>query len=274
MQVRRYTRRHARRIGFTLLEVILASSISVLLLGALYVALDLQIRMAQTGREEVEKATIVRAIFARVTRDLLPSLTPITAVKSSASASTTTAATDTSTATSDNVPIAAGVIGDGNTLTIFTSRVVGPNDIVDNSGLDEGGSQPSDQRRINYWLSSSSTIGLCRQEEKLLTADSIETSTTPDTQNEMNHLIAAEVTSLQFEYFDGSNWNDSWDGSTLAADGVTPMGPPKAIRVHLWIKSSKSEDPKEYRKVIALLTGPSSPTTDTTTVDSTGTTTP
>ena len=265
------------RGAFTLLEVILASSISVLLLAALYIALDLQVRMAQTGRETVEEATIVRAIFARVTRDLLPSLTPVAAVKGAAGGTTGTTGTaaDASTDTSAEViPIASGVIGDGSSLAIFTSRVTGPNDIVASNGLEENTSQPSDQRRINYWLSSSSTVGLCRQEEKWLTADSIANSTTPDVQNEGNHLIAPEVTELQFEYFDGTSWNDSWDGSTLAADGKTPMGPPLAIRVHLWIKSPNRQDAKEYRKVIAILTGPSAPTTSTSTDATTGTTTP
>src|SRR5438093_297614 len=39
------------RSGYTLLEVLLALSIAVLLLGALYVAMDLQLRHADAGRE-------------------------------------------------------------------------------------------------------------------------------------------------------------------------------------------------------------------------------
>ena len=42
------TRRYRRgRPGFTLLEVVLATAIAVLLLGALYVAVDMQLGYAQ-----------------------------------------------------------------------------------------------------------------------------------------------------------------------------------------------------------------------------------
>ena len=51
-----------RRGGFTLLEVLLASALAVILMAALYVALDVQLRLADAGRESIEQATLTRAI--------------------------------------------------------------------------------------------------------------------------------------------------------------------------------------------------------------------
>src|ERR1700723_3716692 len=58
-----------RRSGYTLVEVLLALMIAVLLLGALYVAVDLQLRSAQQGRDTVEQSTIVRSVFSRFDSD-------------------------------------------------------------------------------------------------------------------------------------------------------------------------------------------------------------
>src|ERR1700723_751075 len=88
-----------RRSGYTLVEVLLALMIAVLLLGALYVAVDLQLRSAQQGRDTVEQSTIVRAAFSRFDSDAAcvvslpdparfrryPSTFPISAAASSSS---------------------------------------------------------------------------------------------------------------------------------------------------------------------------------------------
>src|SRR5207249_7423270 len=46
--------RRNRRRGFTLLEVLLAAAIGVLLLAALYIAMEVQLNHARAGREAVE----------------------------------------------------------------------------------------------------------------------------------------------------------------------------------------------------------------------------
>ena len=49
----------------------------------------------------------------------------------------------------------------------------------------------------------------------------------PDVENESSFIIADEVRSLQFQYFDGTDWQDSWDSTTLGSDGITPIGSPQ-----------------------------------------------
>ena len=63
----RRQRRH--RPGFTLLEVMLATGIAVLLLGGLYVAVDMQLRFAQDSRDVLQESTLSRALFYRMDTD-------------------------------------------------------------------------------------------------------------------------------------------------------------------------------------------------------------
>ncbi|HZT80376.1 MAG TPA: prepilin-type N-terminal cleavage/methylation domain-containing protein, partial [Gemmataceae bacterium] len=65
-----------RRLGYTLLEVLLALAIGVLLLAALYAAVRIQFRLTQSGRDRVERATLARSVLARMQSDIAPSLPP------------------------------------------------------------------------------------------------------------------------------------------------------------------------------------------------------
>jgi hypothetical protein len=159
--------------------------------------------------------------------------------------------------TTDIIPFTAGVIGTNDQLTIYAARVAGVGKNVDNSG---NGPNPPDARRVTYWLTDK---GLARQELPWLTSQEVQTSTDPvmeDGKEEKDYVIAEEVSQLRFEYWDGTEWVDQWDGRTLNADGVTLLGPPMAIRVHFWLKLP-GEDPgqtveKEFRHTIAIRSAP------------------
>jgi hypothetical protein len=85
------------------------------------------------------------------------------------------------------------------------------------------------------------------------------TNLPPGLPDESSYILAPEVKDVQFEYFDGTNWNDSWDCTTLGADGITPIGPPTAIRIHLKIETPGSTPGspaklKSYTSTIGILT--------------------
>jgi hypothetical protein len=72
-------------------------------------------------------------------------------------------------------------------------------------------------------------------------------------------ILASEVKSLEFSYFDGTSWQDSWDGTTIGADDVTPIGPPVAIAITIGLAPRSAEDEEEvplkyYRHVVAIPT--------------------
>ena len=277
------------RAGFTLLEILLASALAIVLMAALYVALDVQLRLASEGREAIEQTTVTRSIVQRLNDDLSRSIGPVappTGNQSSSTTSTTgttgttstTGTTGTSTSTtgtttdstaitdgtttSDTIPFQAGVIGSSDVLTIYAARVAS----VGKSTDEMSDTYPSDIRRITYWMTDK---GLARQELPWVTSERLQNSTEPDFgdgKEEKDYVIAEEVTKLQFEYWDGSAWSDSWDGSELAEDGKTPIGPPLAIRVRFWLLVAGPNPgetiEKEVRHTIAVPAGPGPTTSD------------
>lgn len=244
------------RDAFTLLEVLLASALAVILMAALYVALDVQLRLADAGREAIEEATVSRTIVERFENDLTSVVGPVAPPtgKSNSSgsgsgsgtgtaatttdASGMTGATDTSTMQTTMIPFTAGVIGEsdgGNRarLTMFVAKVAGAGNPATES---PDAANPADIRRVTYWMTDG---GLARQELPWLTADNLQNSTDPvieDGKEERDYVIAEQVTKLTIEYWDGSQWAETWDGRTLNSDGKTLLGPPVAIRVRFTLE--------------------------------------
>jgi hypothetical protein len=71
------------------------------------------------------------------------------------------------------------------------------------------------------------------------------------------YVVAEEVRSLAFQYFDGTNWQDTWDSTATGSDGMTPMGPPLAIAITVGLSPPGSTDASKvqtYRHVVALMT--------------------
>jgi hypothetical protein len=251
-----------------LLEVLLAAAIGVLLMAALYVAMDVQLRHAQAGRDLVEQSLLVRALLARIANDIRPSIGPALppsaaqAAQPAAANPTATAPTATNTATTSNSTpsITLGVQGDSSRLILWVSRIPGDLNFTPNGQA----AQPvsSDLRRITYWLAGGNEgLGLARQEVKLATSDDAIITVPPDIPDEPSFVIAEEVKSLQFRYFDGTSWQDTWDATAAGSTGA-PLGPPLAIEITVGVASSSSNDVtpdskptlKSYRHVVAIPT--------------------
>ena len=131
-------------------------------------------------------------------------------------------------------------MGDSESLHLFVSNL--PREIFSSgNNLASGDAPPgSDIRRISYWLvgGEDSPGGLARQEVPLATSDDALQNLPPGIDNENSFIIADEVRSLSFEYWDGTDWQDSWDSTTPGPDGVTPIGSPLAIAVTMGIAPS------------------------------------
>jgi hypothetical protein len=265
------------------LEVLLASAIGVLLMGALYVAVDVQLRHAQAGRDVIEQSNLARNLVNRIAGDIRLSVGPTIPApsKSSGGSASSPAAGGTGTgspgaspAISSSSPATSpssgtgavqfnlGVQGDANRLILSISRV--PRELNFIPDADNGG-QPavSDLRRISYWLAGSSDAprGLAWQEVKVVTSDDAMAAVPPDVPDDSFQIIAEEVKSLTFSYFDGTSWQDSWDGTAPGADGSTPLGPPLAVAITIGIatpgsgnRSPNDQPLKTYRHVVAIPT--------------------
>jgi len=155
-----------------------------------------------------------------------------------------------------------GVQGDTATLTLYVSRL--PHDVT--NGLDSNDPsvvQPSDLRRITYWLAGDggNPLGLARQAVKFVTSSDQISALPPDVSDPGSFVIAEEVKSLQFQYFDGNTWQDTWDGTQPGSDGVTPQGPPAAIAITLSVarasvggRNQEDPNPRQYRHVVLIPT--------------------
>jgi prepilin-type N-terminal cleavage/methylation domain-containing protein len=310
MRTRRLRIPTARR-AFTLLEVLLATAIGVILLAALYAAVDIQYKHAQAARDVVEQSTLARALLARMGNDIACSAGPAdpsrfrTSTQGSASGQSgstqqsgqgttgqTTGSTQTtqpstggaapaSTTTGQTTDPASGTAGavsgltaggnflftlsgDSESLSLFVTRV--PRELTmlrTNPNANPG--VVTDLRRISYWLVSGS--GLAFEEIRPVTSDEA-AGAPPDTPDGVNsRILAAEVRSLSFSYFDGSGWQSSWDGTAVGSDGQTPIGPPMAVAITLGLAAPGTppgveSKVKMYRHVVSLMTanGPSQQT--------------
>jgi prepilin-type N-terminal cleavage/methylation domain-containing protein len=310
MMRRSYPCRDSRRRGYTLLEILVASAIAVLLMSALYVAVELQLRHAQAGREVIEQSTLVRALTTRVSGDINSCIGPAMPASSSSaggqgvgatagagtggtgstgsasssggasgssasgsgSSSGGTSSTPSSSSTV-NASVQVNLIqGDAGQLTLTVSKWPRELNLSPDAAADV---QPivSDLRRITYWLAGGegNALGLARQEMKLVTSDDASTLIPPNIPDEAAHVIAEEVKSLTFSYFDGSQWQDTWDSTQPGADGATPKGPPLAIAIIIGIPApgaerTKDGNLKQYRHVVAIpsANGATQPSTTTT----------
>ncbi len=158
-----------------------------------------------------------------------------------------------------NIVLPFGVMGDNQTLHLFVSNL--PREIYSSgynfTSTDDSNPPPpsSDIRRISYWLvgGADSPAGLARQEIPLATSDDALQNLPPGVDNENSLIIADEVRSLNFQYWDGTEWQDSWDSTTLGPDGVTPLGSPLAIAVTIGVApqhSDGSQHPNEQLRTI------------------------
>lgn len=308
----RLRRRARTRPGFTLLEMILAAAIAVLLLGALYVAMDLQLRQAETARDLVEQATLSRRLLRTIANDITPSIgladpsryrsstgsssgssstastgstgsstgstTPSTGSGSSSTTGSSSSSTTTGSASASGPnPTLIAVQGDSATLTLIVSRVPRTAVNADNPEIPLG---LSDQRRVSYFLAggAASPLGLARYEVEATTSDEAANPPPDVVDPESKMIFAREVRSLTFRYFDGSAWVESWDSSAVGSDGMTPIGPPAAIEIQMSIApptggAEGEVKVRNYRHVVALPTA-NGAAQATTTDSSSGTTTP
>jgi hypothetical protein len=180
------------------------------------------------------------------------------------------AATESTDGSETEVPIVpqaadiafqGGVVGYESQLTIFVSQL--PPALANTGelilGSDPSLQGPADLWRISYWRGERGQ--LCRQVRPWVTADGIRNSADPDFTTEESDTLVPEVVDVLFEYWDGTGWLPSWDGTAPAPDGITPTGPPRAIKVTLYFevppaRAGGKTVAKSVQQVIPVRTAP------------------
>ncbi len=259
--------RHLRS-GFTLVEVLIALSLTVLLLSAIYSAIDMHIRFQTAGRSEINRSQLMRAVIRKMDEDFSGIVLVIAEEddeEESGDVENMEESDDVSDTAltvggleSEGTPITFGVVGTADFIHLCVSRPlrdlsydsiytdsptsgrsndlltvtygIGPVDI--NLLFDPR--QPKYADRDSSQFSSRPLTGFARRSIDLYAFDAA--TDTLDSE----HVLAPEITELQFAYFDGTAWLDSWDSREIG-------GLPSAVRVTFGLWQAPSKKSKGYQ---------------------------
>jgi prepilin-type N-terminal cleavage/methylation domain-containing protein len=234
------------RAGFTLVELLAALGISLLLIAAVTASLNIYVRLTATGEFSVERQQVTRALLEQMTRDVSSIVfTPPESEEDPDEEVSTTEPepVEIEDATSSISSASVGLIGDSQSLVLNVSRPsrnLGYTSPLAAASLNE---RTSDLLSVSYFLaspgegglrgavadnaagyvtttSSMDGNGLARLEGDRMAIDYADLQTDTELLAGAARLIAPEVVSLQFRYFDGAAWFDVWDST---ASGALPQ---------------------------------------------------
>lgn len=250
--------RYPHRQAFTLLEVILASMLTAVVLLILATSMQIQYRAFNSGRTQVEEAQLARVLLHRM-RDDLSALLPPGEIEGSGGSTGSSGEEGESEQVSGLTDDGDDLFSDTSTPTEATIGLYGeldwlrvdilrPARIEAESSEDEMsvGTVPlqseGEIKRIIYYVLEPQTVGfnagstdsdeptggLVRRElngptaaygVEIGTLEYCDTTVPP---------IASEVSAVEFRYHDGEDWVESWDSSEEG-------GLPKAIEIRLFL---------------------------------------
>ncbi len=256
--------------GFTLIEVLLSLGLASLILVALGTAIDIHLRCLHIGRTNAEEAQLARVLLLRIGNDLRNAavINPVDASNISPAPSESDESegvpvgADESAAMTDDMMMdefetedeyVIGLYGESDWMQVDVCRM--PRlDQYDYETLPSGSETLPDVvsgvKTVAYSLSEETGMasttgeyqgGLMRREiDHAVTrwAEDVGTLTTADSELEP---IAPEVTDLEFLYFDGMEWVESWDSTEMG-------GLPIAVHVSIAIMSRE-----EHRRITRAL---------------------
>ncbi len=251
------------RAGMTLLEVLLAVSISLVLALGIYQAVVMHYAQTDSGREKAARSQIVRGVLGQMQRDMRNVFTgwrPVSKDASQAgdasddpttgeeeqesaeqsdgdaeadeqpssapsSSSSSSSSSVTSSPSQFEVP-AGGVLGLSDAVTLITRRTPAGLDFRPTISSGEVRPPVSDLRLVRYWFGSPGAETL----DNRMGLVRQEINYVPDVtagddplSGARTEILAEEVRAVQFRYFDGYGWLTEWS--------QTSERPPQAIEV-------------------------------------------
>jgi type II secretory pathway component PulJ len=248
--------RRSRANGHTLIEILLALGLSLVILTAVYAALDQHWRYAEAGQQQTERMQVTRALFERISLDLRSAvLRPFNASLPAGPSSGTRI--DVLQPDDFYAGRSIGIIGDGQTLVVQVNTPdaapAAGSRVVRWAMLALEAEEPSDEksavRRGGERLGERKARGLARIVLDKANGPSLDS---PQERSKKD-LLAAEVETLRFRYFARGVWFEDWDS-------VGRQALPQAVEITIGFRSLSSEEtqidgPKragEYRLLVPI----------------------
>lgn len=248
-----------RRGGFTLVELLAALGITLLLIAAITSSLDVYLRLTTTGAQAVERQQVTRALLQQMTRDISSIVFTVPEEESEEDPAAEDEAVTivVEDASSSIASTSVGLIGDSQMLVLNVSRPSPNLGYSSPSAAVSVSERTSDLMSVSYFLAGpggstlatavgenaasygtiagpSDGTGLARLEGDRMAIDHADLQMETQLLADAASLIAPEIISVQFRYFDGSVWQDAWDSTAYGAL-------PQAIEVTLGFREPEEE---------------------------------
>ncbi len=225
------------RAGHTLIEILLALGLSLVILAAVYAALDQHWRYADAGQRQTERMQVTRALFERLSLDVRSvvfrrAADPDLAMR-------TSEVTRINVVQPDELYVGRsfGIVGDGEKLILQ---------------IDEpGGERPVAPQSVRWEMSAASaseqgTLGLARFARAAASSEAAAAVSPKD-------VLAREVETIRFRYFARGSWFEQWNS-------VERQALPQAVEITIGFRKAFAADrttngqtpPGEYRLIVPV----------------------
>jgi len=233
--------------GFTLLEVLLALALTAVVLYMVTMAIGLHLRMLDTGRTEVEEATLARALLEQIAEDIRGAvrydpieLEPTYSGSGPGAGSTELLDPDaepeddygteeegepTEDLAESTAPTSVpGIVGNSSQIQIDVARLPRTDQFLAAIGADDetaAADHQSDVKTVAYYVVTpgksadagglETRSGLIRRElDRAVTSYAAQRGGLLNVELSLEP-VAPEVKAIEFRYFDGTAWLDTWD---------------------------------------------------------------
>jgi len=216
------------RHGFTLLEVLIATALTVGLMAAVFGAIRMHHQRTSVGRLEIERGQIARAVLQRIAIDIRSVMfRPEPAAEEDAEGSDGSSEDQPAELADPDDAFyqdSVGVIGNADKLVLHVSKPL-PTRAFRN---DEEDLFHSDLVSVAWFIAGGAGGGSLESLVANRFIDQIEINpgtpiTLADEQGdyaaiaERAELLAPEIDAIFFRYFDGADWVEEWDSRALGA---------------------------------------------------------
>jgi type II secretion system protein J len=212
-----YQRSPLNPFGFTLIEVLLALSVSAIVLAAIGGVFYSAVRLRERTTAMLDEAAPLYQALALLRRDLL-----------------------------GTVPPSGMIAGDFKTGTVDSGMAQGPGlQFCTTTGIIKDGEPWGDVQEVSYELRNpvERTSGVGKDLIRSVTRNLLST-TGPEPEDQW---LMGNVETLEFSCYDGTDWQPSWDTSL----GNTNL--PSAVRVRILLAADSTANPRNREPIEMII---------------------